>query len=240
MMLRTTLIALFLMFNIDSGKVAFPQSSSEPKEKIVIIPLNGTVGFIFGVDNLGSTNWFNHQMVDDLLKTARRIGGTTIYFEITSNGGYVIERDKICEVIQKYRNDFEFVAYPHRALSAASTIAMTCDRMIASPNSMVGAAVVISGGKAVDKKYASADASQVRTFYANAGKPTVIADAFSIMETSLWCNYETGEFSINNRDSQGWSKIVDEHNILTFDSQQLRSEERRVGKECRSRWSPYH
>ena len=27
---------------------------------------------------------------------------------------------------------------------------------------------------------------------------------------------------------------------LTFDDDALRSEERRVGKECRSRWSPYH
>ena len=27
-------------------------------------------------------------------------------------------------------------------------------------------------------------------------------------------------------------------NILNFDA--VRSEERRVGKECRSRWSPYH
>ena len=26
----------------------------------------------------------------------------------------------------------------------------------------------------------------------------------------------------------------------TFDEADLRSEERRVGKECRSRWSPYH
>ena len=25
-----------------------------------------------------------------------------------------------------------------------------------------------------------------------------------------------------------------------FSSQHVRSEERRVGKECRSRWSPYH
>ena len=25
-----------------------------------------------------------------------------------------------------------------------------------------------------------------------------------------------------------------------FDNQEMRSEERRVGKECRSRWSPYH
>ena len=26
----------------------------------------------------------------------------------------------------------------------------------------------------------------------------------------------------------------------TFDATTMRSEERRVGKECRSRWSPYH
>src|SRR2546427_238587 len=28
--------------------------------------------------------------------------------------------------------------------------------------------------------------------------------------------------------------------LRTFVGQELRSEERRVGKECRSRWSPYH
>ena len=28
--------------------------------------------------------------------------------------------------------------------------------------------------------------------------------------------------------------------ITSFDGDVLRSEERRVGKECRSRWSPYH
>ena len=28
--------------------------------------------------------------------------------------------------------------------------------------------------------------------------------------------------------------------IISADSMQVRSEERRVGKECRSRWSPYH
>ena len=27
---------------------------------------------------------------------------------------------------------------------------------------------------------------------------------------------------------------------LTSDREEARSEERRVGKECRSRWSPYH
>ena len=34
----------------------------------------------------------------------------------------------------------------------------------------------------------------------------------------------------------GWAAIVPIYNMIT----QLRSEERRVGKECRSRWSPYH
>ena len=28
--------------------------------------------------------------------------------------------------------------------------------------------------------------------------------------------------------------------LLCFDQHNIRSEERRVGKECRSRWSPYH
>ena len=31
-----------------------------------------------------------------------------------------------------------------------------------------------------------------------------------------------------------------EYKSYMFDGQSLRSEERRVGKECRSRWSPYH
>ena len=29
-------------------------------------------------------------------------------------------------------------------------------------------------------------------------------------------------------------------NLIDFFTKPLRSEERRVGKECRSRWSPYH
>ena len=37
-------------------------------------------------------------------------------------------------------------------------------------------------------------------------------------------------------ESRGISVNVDECSI----GQPLRSEERRVGKECRSRWSPYH
>ena len=41
---------------------------------------------------------------------------------------------------------------------------------------------------------------------------------------------------------QGFSTIfcLENSRILEEDLIDLRSEERRVGKECRSRWSPYH
>ena len=43
---------------------------------------------------------------------------------------------------------------------------------------------------------------------------------------------------VNERDVSGISGV--EWDAVELPSQQLRSEERRVGKECRSRWSPYH
>ena len=35
-------------------------------------------------------------------------------------------------------------------------------------------------------------------------------------------------------------KDLDERGIIRIGAEVKRSEERRVGKECRSRWSPYH
>ena len=37
-----------------------------------------------------------------------------------------------------------------------------------------------------------------------------------------------------------WNKVVSEQTSYLKIKKPLRSEERRVGKECRSRWSPYH
>jgi len=47
---------------------------------------------------------------------------------------------------------------------------------------------------------------------------------------------DEGEVSIDGRNAQGLEPAARD---VTFVFQQ-RSEERRVGKECRSRWSPYH
>ena len=40
--------------------------------------------------------------------------------------------------------------------------------------------------------------------------------------------------------SGGFDPIHSRHIKLINDANKYRSEERRVGKECRSRWSPYH
>ena len=38
-----------------------------------------------------------------------------------------------------------------------------------------------------------------------------------------------------------YNQVILNHSISPLDNPaQIRSEERRVGKECRSRWSPYH
>ena len=49
------------------------------------------------------------------------------------------------------------------------------------------------------------------------------------------------------RDEHGWfdsvsnlSNKLQRESLRYVEAVQLRSEERRVGKECRSRWSPYH
>ena len=54
--------------------------------------------------------------------------------------------------------------------------------------------------------------------------------------TSLYTNYADESYPLGNPSpAKSYLNIEKIINIA-----QLRSEERRVGKECRSRWSPYH
>ena len=43
-----------------------------------------------------------------------------------------------------------------------------------------------------------------------------------------------------NPPKEGGRRLNIDHDHKTLELRGLRSEERRVGKECRSRWSPYH
>ena len=53
-----------------------------------------------------------------------------------------------------------------------------------------------------------------------------------------YVDYKDGEFLKKFLNEQG--KILPRRLTGTSQKFQKRSEERRVGKECRSRWSPYH
>ena len=46
--------------------------------------------------------------------------------------------------------------------------------------------------------------------------------------------------NINSIETEDWKKFTGADFVYTTPTERSRSEERRVGKECRSRWSPYH
>ena len=49
-----------------------------------------------------------------------------------------------------------------------------------------------------------------------------------------------GFLRADSRNSMGFILLYGKKNVSRYGFRHSRSEERRVGKECRSRWSPYH
>ena len=76
------------------------------------------------------------------------------------------------------------------------------------------------------------------TAYSSSSDPLDAADTPDDMDGDYICDYNDGD-----RDGDGlsnaWDGCPDDASGYT-DTDTDRSEERRVGKECRSRWSPYH
>jgi len=235
-------LLILLLGQISSFTFAFQNALASSQGKTVVIPLKGTVGNLFSIDPMSKTGWFDSLMIKELLEKAKKDKDnvTRIIFEIDSTGGYVYEMRRICDLIQSYRSDFEFVAYAHDALSAASWIALTCDRLLVSSDSKIGACVtlnykgvaVFQDGGVVDsanEKFKSANASEYRTWLANGRKPVEIAGAFAFVEIELWFNEEEKRFSNeqpeldkeNPEFEDGWILLDGDKTILTFDSLQL-------------------
>ena len=57
---------------------------------------------------------------------------------------------------------------------------------------------------------------------------------------SCWNALRFANFSLNNKDEVNIFLIGKGVEYEQISDEKFRSEERRVGKECRSRWSPYH
>ena len=56
----------------------------------------------------------------------------------------------------------------------------------------------------------------------------------------IWRNINIHITGITEKKKKGTEKIFEEIIVENLPNMGKRSEERRVGKECRSRWSPYH
>ena len=63
-----------------------------------------------------------------------------------------------------------------------------------------------------------------------------IDEASTVLATTFW----TTHINISNNAWYSWEMAVHRVTAAWIDKRSTRSEERRVGKECRYRWSPYH
>ena len=60
----------------------------------------------------------------------------------------------------------------------------------------------------------------------------------TVKNTNIW---KLNNMLLNNQEiTEEIKKYLETNDNENTTTQNLRSEERRVGKECRSRWSPYH
>ena len=83
--------------------------------------------------------------------------------------------------------------------------------------------------------------SEVRTRFAPAPSGAIhVGNARTALYSWLTARHHGGAFVLRVEDTDA-SRVTEEAFHLVMDSLRwLGSEERRVGKECRSRWSPYH
>ena len=107
-------------------------------------------------------------------------------------------------------------------------------RIVAAPTA--GACGVIPAVFLAYQEYFRAEEQKmVEAMYLTAGIGAVIAENASIAGASGGCQAEIGSASAMAAAGLAYLQGGDDEQIVN-----ARSEERRVGKECRSRWSPYH
>ena len=100
---------------------------------------------------------------------------------------------------------------------------------------------------AYDRRLLKLDAISLKNYYYSRGfLEAVVNDSFSIVDDEVDIFYIINEgrrYYLNSVYVNGL-KSLKEKSLLSLlglkNGEPYRSEERRVGKECRSRWSPYH
>jgi len=225
--LRIGYVSAFLLALILS---VFPMAPShvDGAEKLVyVIPVEDTV-------ETGLLAFINRS-----IEEAEEAGADLIIYQLHTPGGLV---DAASDISKSFKStSIPSVAFiDTRALSAGAYLALYADKIYMTPGATMGAAAVITGdGNAADKKSQSYWLQEMENAAESSGRNPLYAKAMADTEVDLpELGAPKGEL-LTLGPKEAMEVGYSEGTVKNFE-ELLRSEERRVGKECRSRWSPYH
>ena len=174
-----------------------------PVPSTVVIELTGAVGHSMGQTRLKrgrAKESFDAPYLKRLLDVARSQGAERVILHIDSHGGYAFERNRICEVIDEYRDELEFIAYVDEARGAAVAIALSCEQIFINESCYFGGSLAKDPreGYGSDPQWLTWEVENLRRIIESAGRDGKIADALVRKELQLWWHEDYG-FSIPTR-----------------------------------------
>jgi hypothetical protein len=130
------------------------------------------------------------------LAAAREAKAKYVVLAVDSPGGSVEEMAGIIDLIAGASKDVEIVAYVKNAQSAAAVIAMTCGRVYARADAVIGAAVPFrmteNGPVDVDAKFRSIIEAKMRAATAHGGHADLLVRGMAEMGLEIYLTEEDG------------------------------------------------
>ena len=118
---------------------ATAKQSSAPtaatKKQVFVLPLDGMVGV-----------GLRHDEMEEMEKAADKFGpGQIFIIRINSNGGLVIEGDKIATTLSRIKNKHRLIAWIEKAISGGAFTALYADEIYFMPEAALGSITMLSG-----------------------------------------------------------------------------------------------
>ncbi len=176
------------------------------KTQVFVLPLDGMVGV-----------GLRHEEMEEVAKLADTFGpGQIIVIRVNSNGGLVIEGDKISESLSRIKQQHRLVAWVEKAISGGAFTALCADEIYFMPEAALGSITMLSGQTEVaavreDWKARVAEACAL------GGRDPKIGPAMvhSAVELSYEKDPKTGKVTFYN-DYTHEFKLSDNHENLDF------------------------
>ena len=186
-----------------------PRSADGRPLGVFFLPLEGTVG-----------EEFRHEEIEAIGEEADKYGrGQIIVLLIDSNGGLVIESEKITDTIWELKQRHRVVAWVKKAISAGCSTAMVCDEIYFMTEGTAGSVTTLVGSASASEEQARLGIEFLAEIARRAGYSEHIARSMKL--TRYMCSYdkdlETGEVTWYG-DLSGEFDLSDDSHNLTFTS----------------------